>query len=396
MAEELGQNYENTMIEKYKNQITNQELHLASNPFQSIKFVEKLDVTSLSFYNCLPLVFDTYLSKVKQLDINCCIISETSSIQKMIQLIHLSLTSISQQCPLINIHFVSNLVNLSYLNLSNNKINNISAIKQLTNLQILELWHNQISDITPLAKLTLLTELILGENKISDISSLNQLSKLQKCDLQSNNLDDIAVFKNWTSIQVLELGRNYIKDISVFNRCQNHNKLKILQLSGNILTDISPIRMLKSLEDLDISVNSVISIQDLSLLSNLVKLDVNNCLIIDISVLNGLNNLTQLNVENNCISDLQLHNMNQFDQYLISDQRQPTHEQILFASKLKCISTQNQAIESIRVNGHQMNQTIQKHKLQVNKVLTVAVQNQYCFMNHIVQLLNQVKVEVLQ
>ncbi|CAL5979396.1 Leucine-rich_repeat domain superfamily [Hexamita inflata] len=154
--------------------------------------------------------------------------------------------------------------------------------------------------------------------------------------------------------------------------------------------------MLKSLEELDISVNPVISIQDLDQLSNLVKLDVNNCLVVDISVLNGLHSLTYLNVENNFITELFNDNKSRYNQYLTFGQRQPTQEQILFASKLKCISVQNRVIESIRVNGHQMNQTIQKHKLQVNKVLTVAVQNQYCFMNHIVQLLNQVKVEVLQ
>ncbi|CAL5980281.1 leucine-rich_repeat domain-containing protein [Hexamita inflata] len=415
MTEELDENYENTMVQKYQNQITNQELHLAQNSAKSIQFVEKFDITSLTIKYCFQLDFDASLSQVTQLNINFCQLKETRYIQKMTQLFDLSLTNITLQFPLIDIQFAQNLVNLRHLNLSTNKINNLSSLQELTNLQKLELWHNQIVDVTPLAKLTQLTELILGENKISDISCLHQLNNLQKCDMQSNKLRDISIIKKWTSLQVLYIGSNDIEDISVFSELHNLvqlsvsnnliksvqsfrklNKLKYLGLFGNILTDISPIRMLKSLEELDISVNPVISIQELDQLSNLVKLDVNNCSVVDISVLNGLNNLTYLNVENNFITELFNDNKSRYNQYLTFGQWKPTQEQILFASKLKHISTQNRAIESINVKGHQMNQTIQKNKLKVNKVLTDAVKNQYCFMNRVVQQLNQVKVEVLQ
>ncbi|CAL5979395.1 tetratricopeptide_repeat protein [Hexamita inflata] len=215
MAEELSQNYENIMIEKYKNQITNQELHLASNSAKSIQFVEKFDITSLTIKYCFQLDFDASLSKVTQLNINCCQLKETGYIQMMTQLFDLSLTNITLQFPLIDIQFIQNLVNLRHLNLSTNKINNVSSLQELTNLQKLELWHNQIVDVTPIAKLTQLTELILGENKISDISSLHQLNNLQKCDMQSNKLRDISVIKNWTSLQVLYRQQLYRRCICV-------------------------------------------------------------------------------------------------------------------------------------------------------------------------------------
>ncbi len=65
------------------------------------------------------------------------------------------------------------LTNLTYLDLSLNKISDIKPLSNLTNLTILSLQFNQISDIKPLSALTNLTELNLSFNQIkSAISSL--------------------------------------------------------------------------------------------------------------------------------------------------------------------------------------------------------------------------------
>ena len=76
---------------------------------------------------------------------------------------------------------MSNLTNLTVLDLRYNPIQDISVLANLTNLTGLDLRYNQIQDISVLANLTNLTELYLSENPINpqDIEWLQQ--KLPNC-----------------------------------------------------------------------------------------------------------------------------------------------------------------------------------------------------------------------
>ncbi|HAZ48390.1 MAG TPA: hypothetical protein DDW76_32015, partial [Cyanobacteria bacterium UBA11369] len=84
------------------------------------------------------------------------------------------------------------LSNLTYLNLQNNQIADISPLLTLTNLTHLDLNNNQIADISPLSALTNLTHLILVHNQIADISPLSALTNLTFLDLYNNQIADIS------------------------------------------------------------------------------------------------------------------------------------------------------------------------------------------------------------
>jgi internalin A len=79
---------------------------------------------------------------------------------------------------------LSGLTNLFYLDLSRNKITDVSPLSGLTNLQVLWLAFNEITDITPLHQLENLYTLILRENPISE----EQIEALQKA------LPDLEIF----------------------------------------------------------------------------------------------------------------------------------------------------------------------------------------------------------
>jgi Leucine-rich repeat (LRR) protein len=71
---------------------------------------------------------------------------------------------------LSGLQYCSNLIDLN-LELSTH-ISDLSPLSDLTDLTHIDLWHNQVSDISPLANLTRLTYLYLPRSQISDVSPL--------------------------------------------------------------------------------------------------------------------------------------------------------------------------------------------------------------------------------
>ncbi|MEO1299839.1 MAG: hypothetical protein AAFW75_29530, partial [Cyanobacteria bacterium J06636_16] len=70
------------------------------------------------------------------------------------------------------------LMDLTWLNLSEQAIIDVTPLASLTHLTGLDLTDNAIVDITPLASLTGLTELLLDDNRITDVTPLANLPQL--------------------------------------------------------------------------------------------------------------------------------------------------------------------------------------------------------------------------
>ena len=132
-----------------------------------------------------------------------------------------------------NIHLFKNLENLSivsntfsslyklkYLDKLNvlcirdtDTIVDISPIKELVNLSVLILSNNKIRNIIDLKKLVNLEELALERNKITDITILNQFKKLKKLTLRNNMISDITPLLGLVNLEELDLGCNKISRI---------------------------------------------------------------------------------------------------------------------------------------------------------------------------------------
>lgn len=87
---------------------------------------------------------------------------------------------------------LSDVWELTELDLGSDQISNISTLSDLTNLTRLRLYDNQISDISGLRSLTNLTWLDLNTNQISDIRALSGLTNLAKLYLYSNPIKDYS------------------------------------------------------------------------------------------------------------------------------------------------------------------------------------------------------------
>ena len=114
------------------------------------------------------------------------------------------------------------LTNLTYLDLTDNEIVDISPLEGLTNLTALFLTDNEIVDISPLEGLTNLTALFLTDNEIVDISPLEGLTDLTRLFLDNNSISDISPLVSNTGLGdnsfvyvVVDVGGNPLNAVSI-------------------------------------------------------------------------------------------------------------------------------------------------------------------------------------
>ena len=117
-----------------------------------------------------------------------------------------------------NLTDISKLTNLTYLDLSDNKINDLSPLSGLINLQKLNLSGNEIDDLSPLNKLVNLTYLNLSgttktsyydtrEYKINDLSPLRELTGLTELYLDFHDgIKDLSPLKGLINLKRLQVG----------------------------------------------------------------------------------------------------------------------------------------------------------------------------------------------
>ncbi|KAJ3207992.1 hypothetical protein HDU67_007091 [Dinochytrium kinnereticum] len=133
---------------------------------------------------------------------------------------------------------------LQVLNLSHNNLNRISDhVKKLTKLKALILNNNEIARIDNVTALTDLNTLVLSHNKISEIPPLPTLTNLTKLSLSHNNLRVFPDLSNNPTLRELRLSHNRIQTLAAQNTTSQPPlaslpALEILDLSGNLLTDL--------------------------------------------------------------------------------------------------------------------------------------------------------------
>ncbi len=131
------------------------------------------------------------------------------------------------------------LINLKLLWSSNNQITSLMPLEELNNLETISLMNNFISDLSPLRKLTKMQGLFIGNNKFSDTSVLKNFKKLEALSLWRNNIKEIPELEFLTEIEYLALSSNHISDIHLLSKL---TKLNHLDIEGNQIKDFTPIK----------------------------------------------------------------------------------------------------------------------------------------------------------
>ena len=287
----------------------------ANSDEQTIVFYDK------NLYNSIILQLNGKIKNQNVNDVNktYSIIMNTNDIEDITELK-------LDNCDIINISGIDNFINITTLNLSNNKLKDsedsndviteqlksltflkdlnlshnylkyTSGLENLANLEKLNLYDNAISNLSGLNNLQNLKYLNLGENNekelhtIESLENINTLTGLRFLDFSNNNTPDIIKnLYNLTNLEELFLQSNKIERITKASednnpRLENLKKLQILNLYDNNIVDRSlySLTLLTNLKELNLGktdirkIDRFVNNQDEIIWQNLEKIDISN------------------------------------------------------------------------------------------------------------------------
>ena len=194
-------------------------------------------------------------------------VADLSALRGLSNLTVLDLGYVGEDAPFEGLDALSSLTNLTYLNLYNCSLTDISFLQPLTKLELLDLSGNDITDIGPLSGLTALTALVLGGNEISDLSPLEGLSNLEQLNLHGALVSDLSPLAGLTELTAIDLRGNLLTTLDTLPVLP---KLVSLYAGENSLSDISQLAEETALQELVLSYNYPLS--DISALLSLPNL----------------------------------------------------------------------------------------------------------------------------
>ena len=202
------------------------------------------------------------------------------------------------------------------LDLSDTGFSDIETLVVYPTLRSLNLSRNGIADIELLRMFPELTELDLSENRIREVAlGLGLLTKLTKLDLSGNpaidtyhlptityanpdlthlGLGDVSLGSNYLDLRLVPSDDGYFKLVELklrntgleyVDELWRYNKLEVLDLSENQITDVAVLGYLRELSDVDISDNRIRNFYFLNDLPNLSRLDIGGNPALDLSAL---------------------------------------------------------------------------------------------------------------
>ncbi|CAL6009419.1 Conserved_hypothetical protein [Hexamita inflata] len=208
-------------------------------------------------FNKLEIVSDDYIQGVnlcESQNIDAIILKRCMNVR--FNRVNYNITAlVVKSCNLQSIYGIEQMQQLKFLNLSDNRLTDISSLQGLHNLEYLNLEDNQVADISPISELNKLVVLIMTYKKVNPTDERASLN----FELMPTNLNVLVV--KWY----------YLKSLQGIHKL---DKLQNLNLSYNKLRDIKQLQCLVSLNNLNISNNDLVFIKPLCNLRQLQLLDV--------------------------------------------------------------------------------------------------------------------------
>ncbi|CAL6002789.1 leucine-rich_repeat domain-containing protein [Hexamita inflata] len=317
-----------------------------NNRIKTLGFLQKYNVTQISLTDCYNVTLTNPPTQVTKLIVNFCNINSLEGLQDMI--------------------------NLKFVDLSHNDIENLSVLGTLKYLESLYIGHNKIKlynpdNISSLKNLTDLKCLGLNCNNIQDISSLIFLLNLEKIVLSNNQISDISVLKTLISLKEVDLSYNSINNFYYIKYLIN---LKKLSLGSCNLIDISFLKTLTNLQDIYMEEN----------------------MIVNISALKGMN-LNYLNLMENRIRQFtEIENHNNFELYQLEGQQEATPELLIQSQNLSAIFNMTVKLEALQLKYHMIHHNFVQILDNIQNLLSYATNKQIQLTNNIVNFVNYTKI----
>jgi len=207
------------------------EAHLGGNQITSLKplaalySLQRLEVPNNKISNLAPI---RYLTNITQLALHGNSISDLTPLQNFYSLLLLTVGNqhdVDGKPILSNIATVAGFKSLIDLDVSGNKIQDLSPITNLTNLQLLNISNLHdfdtegskvllLKDLNAVSKLTKLSILDASNGLISDLGPLAPLGDLTCIYLQNNKITNLFVMAGLAAISRLDVRDNQISSVS--------------------------------------------------------------------------------------------------------------------------------------------------------------------------------------
>lgn len=131
--------------------------------------------------------------------------------------------------------YVKDVRKITYLNLNHSDIKSIEDLKYFKSLRKLDISFNKVKDLSETKRLINLQELIANDNQIEDISSLSEVKTLKKLDISNNFITDITPLTSLKNLVELDVNNNKVKSVGKLSELPN---LKVLDISRNNIEDM--------------------------------------------------------------------------------------------------------------------------------------------------------------
>lgn len=214
---------------------------------------------------------------------------------------------------------LSKLTELTHLSFSESKVKDVSVVKDLSKLEVFYMNNLENLDETTIKVPMGLIEFYCNNNGLTNIGFLRENIALNKVELSGNSITDISPL-NTKPLSAVNVNNNQITDISpiaVTNfelkatdnqisdiSCLKGTKAEFIFLSNNKISDISAFEANDGLRTLELKNNNIVNISALKDCFNISTLDLSGNQITDISAIATIDNLSNLDLRNNQIADI--------------------------------------------------------------------------------------------
>lgn len=199
-------------------------------------------------------------------------------------------------CGLTTASGLETATSITYLDLSQNTIRDLTPLQSMSGLQEVYLQHNAVNDLTVLGDLKSLAKVDVSYNLLTSLTPIFNSSTLNELGASNNSLTSVAGIDKLTALESLNVAGNTLGDVSPIASCTS---LKELDISSNLLSDISSLNALNKLESLVFSRNTVSELPEFAKDCALITIDGSHNQIQSLSALEGLENLNNVFMDYN-------------------------------------------------------------------------------------------------
>ena len=215
---------------------------------------------------------------------------------------------------IITLDPLSELSDLTCLDISGTSIEDLAPVRNLNKLKVLKANSTLIEDISALKYNITLEELEVANTTIEDLGVLSSLRNLQKLNINSTQVSRISNLKSCPNLIALNLGGTGIANIGILQELEH---LKFLDVSNTTVRDLGPLRNMKDLQSLNISGTAISNLQALSEMENLRELYCSNTSISDLTPLKGNRRLSKIYCDQSSIHDAEANAFSETNPYAL-------------------------------------------------------------------------------